>query len=629
MFRPPWASLSTKIIASVVITVLLIGGGSFWILQDFYNRQMIESLAESTTVHGELIEQSLRHAMHTRSLDFLAQMVRRLASQKGVENVLILNKKGEIRFSSDARDRGRVLAKSDPTCSICHERGPLARGRTVTFERSDGTRVFRNVNPILNDESCTSCHSPNDRINGILIVDYSMAGIEASLGGATRKMWLSAVALAVAITAVIMFFMRKLVLRRLAGLVQVIDSIEAGEMDRPVDIRGDDEIGKLSSHLKRMSTSLRRTLDHLRHRESFLDAVINSAEDGIVVVDDRMQVVTANRAFEELLGVRAGTLAQTLCDCSKLGEECSQQECPALRTLRTGQSSRRLRVITRRDGSRRHFEISDSRLRNFDDRPQVLEVWRDITERREFEARLEHSERLASLGLLASGISHEINNPLASIMTCLDGLGRRLRAGNGTNGPIPEELPEYLDLIRGEVDRCRALTQRLQLLGRKPRHEPQPVNLSTVVRDILALVRYEAKKHRVRIVEELATDVEAIIADESQIRQVVLNIVLNAIQAIGDRGEVRVRTRSNGQGGVEVEVTDNGRGIEPQHLPKIFEPFFSARADGRGTGLGLFISKIVVDQLDGRIDVRSMPGQGTTFTISLPSATASSTEVSS
>jgi PAS domain S-box-containing protein len=613
--RQPIRSLSTKITVGVVTTVLLIGVGSFWVLQDYYRRQMIDSLATSTTVQGELIEQSLRHAMHTRSLDLLAEMVRSLANQAGVENVMILNKQGSIRFASDPAEKGRVLAKSDPTCNICHQQGPSVRGRTVTFDSGHGTQVFRNVNPILNGESCWSCHSPKDRVNGVLIVDYSMAGIEASLGASARKMWFSAIFLTFAIAGVIVLLMRRIVLSRLEGLVRVVDSIEAGKLDAPTDVRGGDEISLLSRHVKRMTDSLNHTLGSLRQREAFLDAVINSADDGIVVVDERRRVVTANRAFEKLVGARTGALVDTRCTCAMLCGDDSEA-CPALQTARSQQGRHCIRPVTCPDGSMRYYEVSDSPLRNVGGRRQVLEIWRDITERRQLEAKLAHSEHLASLGLLASGVSHEINNPLASITTCLDGLARRLRGGNGQR--VPGELPEYLELIRGEVSRCRDLTNRLQLLGRSPRSVLQSVDLCAALHDILALVRYEAEKKNVRVEESLSSDLCPVIADESQVRQVLLNVVLNAIQAIDGPGWLRVSAREGLEGFVELAVTDSGRGIEPSEVHKIFEPFYSARADGRGTGLGLFMSRIIVDQLGGSIAVSSTPGRGSCFTILLP-----------
>ena len=616
MLRGPLRSVSARITAGAVSTVLLIGGGSFWILQAFYRRQMIGALAESTTVHGKLVEQSLRHSMHTRSLALLAEMVRTLGDQKGVEKVMVLNKNGVVRFSSDPSEIGRTLEISDPTCAICHQTVPSARGRTVIFGMGEGTRVFRNVNPILNSGTCLDCHPSRARINGVLIVDYSMAGIQSSLEAGARKMWLSAVILALAITAVVIVIVRRAVLSRLRSLVRAVDSIEAGRLDTHVEVRGGDEISLLGRHLNRMATSLDQSLRDVKEREAFLDAVIDSAHDGIVVVDEDLHIMAANRAFRVMIGDGREAPAALPCQCADFCAGHDPTDCPARRTFVTGVVTHRLRTVVTPQGGTSHYEISASPLHGAAGRRQVIEVWRDITTRREIEAQLANSERLASLGLLASGLSHEINNPLASITACLDGLQRRLRPGEG--GQDLDELPEYLSLIRGEVDRCRELTERLKLLRPSARQARGPVDVGVVIQQSLALVRFMAEQQGVTVEVDIAPDLAAVVADEPQLRQVVFNIVLNALQAIDGPGRVLVTARPDGAGAVVVEVTDSGRGIDPADAQRIFEPFFSRRADGRGSGLGLFITKIIVDQLGGSIAVESMPGRGTTVAMHLP-----------
>ena len=616
MLRAPLRSVSARITAGAVVTVLVIGGGSFWILQAFYRRQMIAALEDSTTVQGKLVEQSLRHAMQTRSLPLLAEMVRGLGDQKGVEKVMILNKAGVVRFSSDNGEIDRTLAISDATCAICHQHAPSARGRTVIFTTGDGARVFRNVNPIFNSDTCLGCHADRDRINGILIVDYSMAGIERSLDAGARKIWLSAVTLALATAGVLLVVMRGTVLTRLRTLGGAVDAIEAGRLDTRVEVRGGDEISVLGRHLNRMAASLDQSLRDVTERETFLDAVIDSADDGIVGVDEELRVVKANRAFAAMLGDEGRAPAAIPCQCAPMCAGRDPCDCPARSTFLSGKVTHRLRTVVTPEGRTRYFEISASPLAGAAGRRQAIEVWRDITARREIEARLANSERLASLGLLASGLSHEINNPLGSITACLDGLQRRLRDGVG--GAAPGELPEYLALIRGEVDRCRELTERLKLLRPSGRAVHAPVDVGAVVAQSLSLVAFMAAQQGVTIETEIADSLTTVVGDEPQLRQVVFNVALNAIQAIDGPGHVRVAVAGRGSDGVAVVVTDSGHGIDPTDLPLIFEPFFSRRGDGKGSGLGLFITKIIVDQLGGSIAVDSTPGTGTTVTLILP-----------
>lgn len=610
-------SLSARITAGVVLAVLALVGGSFWVLQAFYRRQMIESLADSTTVQGKLVEQSLRYAMHSRSLDLLGEMVRGLGAQRGIEKVMILNKANVIRFSSDPAERGYVFAATDPTCRVCHRDQTSGRARTVVLNMG-GRQVFRNVNPILNSPTCFACHPAQDRLNGVLIVDYSLAGLEASMAAGTRKMSLAALTLVLVMSGVVILLLRRLVLRRLEALVGVVDAIEAGHMERSADTDNADEISTLAGHLNRMASSLDQSLSDLRERQAFLDAVISSADDGIVVVDQELRTVTCNRAFEALLGPLPQERFKAHCQCTAPCAAGSSGECPALGTLATGNVTRSIRSALGPDGMVRCFEVSASPLRDAGVGPRVIEIWRDITRRRELEAKLANSERLASLGLLASGVAHEINNPLATITTCLDGLRRRLRSADEAEFRL--ELEEYLGLIRSEVTRCSDLTNRFRLLGARPKGIAQPIDLAAVVRDSLALVRYQAEERGITIEETLSAEVGPVLVEESQLRQVVLNLLLNGIQAIDGAGRLAVTIHPDGAEFIVMEVADSGRGISVGDLPQIFEPFYSARPDGRGTGLGLFICKVIVDQFGGTIGVASAPGQGACFTVRLPAS---------
>ena len=538
MSRAMLRSLGARITAGIVATVLGIGGGSLWFLQASNRRQIISSLADSTTVHSALIEDSLRWAMRNRQLDLLTEMVRDLGAQSGVERVLILNKKGVIRYSSQEQERGRILAPSDPTCLTCHRTTASLRGRTVIFAREDGSRVFRNVTPILNGGACYGCHPRNDRVNGVLIVDYSMAGVDPSLKTAAWTMWFGAGTLALTTAAVMIGLMRVLVVSRLQNLVQVVDSIKAGRLRGQPEVSGADEIAQLGQAINGMAESLEESLGALREREAFLDAVINSADDGIVVVDGGLRVVTANRAFAQMPGGACSGISGEPCRCAGSSLTAGRDDCPARSTLATGQVTHRVRAVTLPDGTMRHYEIACSPIFKDGTAQEAIEVWRDITSRREMEASLASSDRLASLGLLAAGVSHEINNPLASITTCLDGLERRIRMREG--GPPIAELAEYLKLIRGEVTRCCELTERLKVLGRRPRQVPQAVDIGAVVRDTVALVRFMAKDAGIEIEVRPGADPRPVFADEQQLRQVVLNLVLNSIQAVDGPGWVRL-----------------------------------------------------------------------------------------
>jgi hypothetical protein len=270
------------------------------------------------------------------------------------------------------------------------------------------------------------------------------------------------------------------------------------------------------------------------------------------------------------------------------------------------------------DGKEKHIEVFCSPLRNeAGEVYQVIEVRRDITERKLLEANLAHSERLISMGLLASGLSHELNNPLASISTFVEGLKRRLDGSKEPPQSALRGLDESLGLIQREIDRARDITRRLLVLAQKDESSRSLVEINESLQETVLLVRYEASKREIQIAIEPGADMPLLKISESQVRQVFLNLLLNSLQAGHRGGHIWCRTWHR-DGIAFASVEDDGCGIATKDILKIFEPFFSKQAVGQGTGLGLFICRSIVSSWGGEIAVESRVHQGTKFTLSLP-----------
>ncbi len=220
------------------------------------------------------------------------------------------------------------------------------------------------------------------------------------------------------------------------------------------------------------------------------------------------------------------------------------------------------------------------------------------------------SEKLASIGRLASGIAHEINNPLTSILT----FAHLLREKE----PIDEQDMEDLDLIIHETKRAADIVQGLLDFARERPAVKEPLSLNDVVRRTVRLIRNQKLFRGVTIEEQLSSDLPAVNGDTNRLQQVVLNLCLNAREAMEDGGTIHIGTRTK-EGQVILEVRDTGHGIKPEDLEQVFEPFFSTKPVGQGTGLGLSVTYGIVDQHSGRIEVDSEEGTGTTFTVLLPS----------
>jgi PAS domain S-box-containing protein len=354
---------------------------------------------------------------------------------------------------------------------------------------------------------------------------------------------------------------------------------------------------------------------------SILPQIINSLSDAVVVVDRDQRVVAANRRYLDTFGVRRADVIGAPCSealhCPEArdGPSSSCSACGA-RDLR--EPVRRLRNLPDATGTVHRWEVTYNPVVGHDDQvSHVVEVWRDISERSQLEAQLAHSERLASLGMLAAGVAHEINNPLASILSGVERLQRWLTRTPSLPPESAREAAEVLDGLARETLRCRETTEKLLLLGQPYRVALGWVNLNRSVRDTMALLNHQMTRHAIEAVQDLDPDLPMIWARESGMRGVCMNLAMNAVQAMPNGGRLALRTRRI-ERGVELTVEDTGPGISPQHLDRIWDPFFTTKPLGQGTGLGLSITQQVVTRHGGTIRVESRPGEGARFIVELP-----------
>jgi signal transduction histidine kinase len=249
----------------------------------------------------------------------------------------------------------------------------------------------------------------------------------------------------------------------------------------------------------------------------------------------------------------------------------------------------------------------------------VVEVWRDISDRRAAEARLAESHRLASLGMLASGFSHELNTPLATVLTCVEGILKDAQAER--NGDAQARIADSATIARDQVLRCRTITQHFLRLSRGQSGGADLVDLPATVAAVTRLIEPTARAHQVRIETHTGAEGVRVRADGAEVQHALINLLLNAVQACAAGGKVRVEVEGGTQ--AHVRVIDDGCGIATEQLARIFEPFVSGRKGG--TGLGLFLSLNFVRRWGGDIEVTSTVGAGSTFDVVLPGLGAGTT----
>ena len=273
-----------------------------------------------------------------------------------------------------------------------------------------------------------------------------------------------------------------------------------------------------------------------------------------------------------------------------------------------------------RDGARVTAEITSIFIEH-EGAPAVLAFARDVTERVRMRAQLEHSDRLAALGLMAGGVAHEINNPLTFVTLAAEQLERRL-AGTAMASDVATLVAD----IRIGVGRIAAIARDLRAYARHEETPPGPVDVAAVIDAVERIVSHEIRP-RARVRKELA-QIPPVFGVAMRIEQVFVNLLVNAAGSLEGRtdGEIVVRATSY-DGHVKVEVSDNGAGIAADVLPRIFEPFFTTRSSAAGTGLGLSICRDIVHRFGGTIAATSEVGRGTTISVTFPIAVGSASPI--
>lgn len=237
---------------------------------------------------------------------------------------------------------------------------------------------------------------------------------------------------------------------------------------------------------------------------------------------------------------------------------------------------------------------------------------RHLRERREAEAQLRRSDRLAALGTMAASVAHEINNPLATISGCASAVRDRLGASSASH---TDEI-EYLGMILDETKRCTGIVRSLRDLARDTPPAMAPFDLAALAREVVALVQMSRDGPRIEWQVSGEPSLEAV-CDPDKVKQLLLNLLVNARDASPDGGSVRIVVRRDGESAAELVVEDQGRGIAPDDLPRVFEPFHTGKT--RGLGLGLFVCERIASLHGGSIVAASDgPGRGARFTVTIP-----------
>ncbi|MDH4161453.1 MAG: GAF domain-containing protein [Nitrospirota bacterium] len=356
---------------------------------------------------------------------------------------------------------------------------------------------------------------------------------------------------------------------------------------------------------------LRKTVALVSHSQKEWQQTFDGIGDMISIHDTQCTVIRANRAFAAFLGKQPQEVVNRKCHEIMHGTCHPLTGCPHVRTLGDGNTHTE-EVHDPKSGK----TLQVSTFPWYDNAGAVagsIHIAKDITGEKDREMRLILAERLASLGQMASGIAHEINNPLAAISGCTEGLLGRI----GQDRYDAEFFVRYLNIIGEEVSRCKNITTNMLSFVRMASPDRKPLDLPGLMDKTLAIIGIQGRLKKVDVIKSYQDPMPAVPGSEGEVRQFLLAMVTNAVDAMKDKGVLTIGIMADG-GRAKISIADSGAGILPENLSRIFDPFFTTKTESGGTGLGLSIAKKIIANHNGTIDVLSAPEKGTTFTITLP-----------
>lgn len=358
------------------------------------------------------------------------------------------------------------------------------------------------------------------------------------------------------------------------------------------------EIGQISHSVNSLAQVLLET-------KTLNDLIIENAADGVVTIDKDGYVTTMNPAAEKITGYQQENLLGHPYNTLFTGTHFFS---PVLDTLQSGMGHVALEIRFPARNRIIELSVTTSQIHNsHGELIGALVIFSDLTARKEVQRRFAQTERLATLGELMASVAHEVRNPLTAIRGYVQILKQQVHQAHHQ---------EYLSIVLKEIDAINRVIQQLLDFSRPRQSQWQQVKLNQLIQETLILVKTTGLQTRIDFTLQLTDDLPEMIADPELLKQVFLNIMINAVQAIANRGNIIIRSWQYNDSHQAVMIQDDGVGIAPQNLQRIFDPFFTTKTTG--TGLGLALSQRIINIHHGDIQLTSEPGKGTSFTVILP-----------
>ncbi|MBI5848919.1 MAG: PAS domain-containing protein [Nitrospirae bacterium] len=469
---------------------------------------------------------------------------------------------------------GRNLYRADTTCFKCHMNFDLEKR---IIEGRAGDNIGRYISAFGEDKIIAYSDVDMSDISWIIAVSSPYSEVTSATKNSMKLYSYLIISIFMAtslVSAVLIIFNKKRI--QAAETANRKEQLEkyAGELEKKVTIR----TAELASEKEKLNT------------------IVSAIGGGIVLLDKGRKIQWSNTMIRDIVGMEVvGRSWEEVCP-----------DCPLSETY-PGETIRTI-VLSNLFGQKgRFYQITTAPVRG--ERGEIdghIGLIQDVTEMKKMEDQIIHSEKLASIGRLAAGIAHEIGNPLTSIFSFVQILRE-----------MEEEAfkKESLDTMYFHIKRISDILKQLSGFSKMPAGEHKSGHVNEFIEASLNLIQYDKKAKDVTVVKELSTDLPEVIMDGNQLAQVIVNLTLNAIDAMPDGGTITIRSFTKNSD-VIIQIQDTGIGISKEDVTKIFDPFYTTKE--KGTGLGLAVSYDIIKKMNGTLSVESETGKGTVFTITMP-----------
>jgi PAS domain S-box-containing protein len=447
----------------------------------------------------------------------------------------------------------------------------------------------------------------NDRLFGSIRLGVSTTLLRREVTGSLQQsLAVAAVALPLAWLAAMV--LAQLTVRPIRAIVGQVDRIRRGEpLEATPMALGGDEFQELSSQLTRLGRELQADRLSTLSEKAHLQGVVDQLEDGVIFLNPERHVLFFNRAAEAVVGL---SLEQAV---GLPIHEVLDPAHPLLpfvdQVLSGAVGIRNATVALPQAGRDKEFLVSAFHMEDAHRVMGVAILLKDLESIKTVQSLVSYSAKLAALGRLTSGVAHEVKNPLNAMMIHVELLKERLEDADA-------DVTQSLEVIGSEIRRLDRVVQGFLKFMRPQELALKPVDLNAMLQSVGALLEAESQSHGVRLVLELDAALPPVSADEELLRQAFINILQNAVQAMPNGGAVRIRTRPEDLDWVRVVVTDQGVGIAPEDVDKIFKLYYTSKPGG--SGIGLSVVYRIVQLHDGTVEAKSQPGRGTAMVVRLP-----------